>query len=144
MGLFRVAGTLLGRAQQRCEEKDRQQGKEHSQVSTSHLTHARRRGHSGQNEKRNHFGSEPGIIGSSKADKTYQPLRVMSSGLRFVPGHHSEYSLCRALTGWTAWARRMVLTPASESPKCFTFPCWIRSFTAPATSSMGTFGSKRG
>ena len=23
--------------------------------------------------------------------------------------HHSEYSLCRAVTGWTAWARRMVL-----------------------------------
>ena len=25
--------------------------------------------------------------------------------------HHSEYSLCSAVTGWTAWARRMLLDP---------------------------------
>ena len=37
--------------------------------------------------------------------------------------HHSEYSLWRAVTGWTAWARRIVCTPASERPKCFTLPC---------------------
>jgi hypothetical protein len=35
------------------------------------------------------------------------------------------------------------LASASESPKCFTLPCRIKSFTAPATSSMGTFGSTR-
>ena len=57
--------------------------------------------------------------------------------------HHSEYSLCRAVTGWTAWARRMVAAPASDRPKCFTLPAPMRSFTAPATSSMGTSGSTR-
>ena len=29
--------------------------------------------------------------------------------------HHSEYSLWTAVTGWTACARRIVCTPASES-----------------------------
>ena len=33
--------------------------------------------------------------------------------------------------------------PASERPKCLTLPSRIRSFTAPATSSMGTSGSTR-
>ena len=37
--------------------------------------------------------------------------------------YQSEYSLCTAVTGWTACARRMVLAAASESPKCFTLPC---------------------
>src|SRR6266702_3333916 len=37
--------------------------------------------------------------------------------------NHSEYSLWSAVTRCTAWARRMVFTPASERPKCFTFPC---------------------
>jgi hypothetical protein len=54
-----------------------------------------------------------------------------------------EYSLCNAVTGWTAWARRIVFAPASESPKCLTLPARIRSFTAPATSSIGTSGSTR-
>ena len=34
-----------------------------------------------------------------------------------------------------AWARRIVLTPASDRPKCLTFPAFTRSLTAPATSS---------
>ena len=33
--------------------------------------------------------------------------RIASSGSR----QNSEYSLCSAVTGWTAWARRMVLDP---------------------------------
>ena len=37
--------------------------------------------------------------------------------------HHSEYSLWSAVTGWTACARRIVCTPASERPKCLTLPC---------------------
>src|SRR6266481_1986789 len=49
---------------------------------------------------------------------------------------HSEYSLWIAVTGWTAWARRMVSAAASERPKWRTLPAAIRSFTAPATSSM--------
>src|SRR2546428_6293498 len=36
--------------------------------------------------------------------------------------HHSEYSLCTAVTGTTACARRIVCAPASERPKCLTFP----------------------
>ena len=35
------------------------------------------------------------------------------------------------------------LAPASDKPKCFTLPALIRSFTAPATSSIGTSGSTR-
>ena len=36
-----------------------------------------------------------------------------------------EYSLCSAVTGCTACARRIVCTPASESPKWRTFPASI-------------------
>ena len=52
----------------------------------------------------------------------------------------SEYSLWSAVTGCTACARRIVCAPASDNPKCFTLPSAIRSFTAPATSSIGTSG----
>ena len=54
--------------------------------------------------------------------------------------HHSEYSLCTAVTGWTAWARRMVSAAASDRPKWATLPASMSSLTAPATSSMGTVG----
>ena len=57
--------------------------------------------------------------------------------------HHNEYSLWTAVTGCTACARRIVFTPASDRPKCLTLPCVIKSFTAPATSSIGTAGSTR-
>ena len=60
-----------------------------------------------------------------------------------VSAVQSEYSLCRAVTGCTAWARRILATPASERPKWRTLPAAIRSFTAPATSSIGTSGSTR-
>ena len=33
------------------------------------------------------------------------------------PASSSEYSLWTAVTGWTAWARRMVWAPASDRPK---------------------------
>lgn len=56
---------------------------------------------------------------------------------------HSEYSLCTAVTGCTAWARRMVCALASESPKQRTLPSWTSSPTVPATSSIGTSGSTR-
>jgi len=56
---------------------------------------------------------------------------------------HSEYSLCSAVTGWAACARRIVPAPASESPKCLTLPSAMSSATAPATSSIGTAGSTR-
>ena len=57
--------------------------------------------------------------------------------------HHIEYSLCTAVTGCTAWARRIVWAPASDSPKCRTLPAPMRSLTVPATSSIGTSGSTR-
>jgi hypothetical protein len=40
----------------------------------------------------------------------------------------SEYSLCRAVTGCTALALRMLAAPASDNPKCLTFPSAISSF----------------
>jgi hypothetical protein len=59
------------------------------------------------------------------------------------PRHSMEYSFWIAVSGWTAWARRTVSSPGSESPKWVTLPCEIRSLTVPATSSMGTVGSTR-
>jgi hypothetical protein len=43
---------------------------------------------------------------------------TVSSGSR----QNSEYSLCSAATGCTAWARRIVFALASDIPKCFTLP----------------------
>ena len=54
-----------------------------------------------------------------------KPIPSSSSvGSTSVSGslHQSEYSLCTAVTGWTACARRMVFAPASERPKCLTLP----------------------
>ena len=80
-----------------------------------------------------HFGlSEPGAQTVRRAHAV-QPVTALQN----------EYSLSSAVTGWMAWARRIVWTPASDSPKCFTLPCWISSLTAPATSSIGTSGSTR-
>ena len=59
---------------------------------------------------------------------------ISASGSR----QNSEYSLCSAVTGCTAWARRMVRTPASDRPKWRTFPASTSSLTVPATSSIGT------
>ena len=46
--------------------------------------------------------------------------RISRSGSRY----QSEYSLCTAVTGWTACARRIVPAAASDRPKCFTLP-WL-------------------
>ena len=43
---------------------------------------------------------------------------------------HSEYSLCSAETGCTAWARRILAIPASDRPKKRTLPSRTRSATA--------------
>ena len=80
-----------------------------------------------------------GLNGTKPMPELLEGRQDSSSGSR----HHSEYSLWSAVTGWTACARRIVCTPASDRPKCFTLPSWISSFTAPATSSIGTFGSTR-
>ena len=80
-----------------------------------------------------------GLKGTKPIPSSSRVGTICSSGSR----HHSEYSLCRAVTGWTALARRIVCEPASDRPKCLTFPAPIRSLTAPATSSMATSGSTR-
>ena len=46
-----------------------------------------------------------GLNGTKPIPSSSSVGRISASGSR----HHSEYSLCRAVTGWTAWARRMVL-----------------------------------
>src|SRR6187200_1908916 len=58
---------------------------------------------------------------------SWQVASTSCSGRR----HHSEYSLCTAVTGCTAWARRMVPAAASDMPKCFTLPALMSSLTAP-------------
>src|SRR5207249_5804841 len=78
-----------------------------------------------------------GLNGTNPTPSSWSVGSTSSSGCL----HQSEYSLWTAVTGWTACARRIVFAAASERPKCLTLPSWIRSFTAPATSSMGTFGS---
>ena len=80
-----------------------------------------------------HFGLSEAGANTIRRAHAVQPVTAVQS----------EYSLWIAVTGRTAWARRIVLAPASESPKCLTLPSLIKSFTAPATSSMGTFGSTR-
>ena len=44
----------------------------------------------------------------NEADPEFLERRQHSSSGRL---HHSEYSLWTAVTGWTAWARRIVFTP---------------------------------
>ena len=60
-----------------------------------------------------------GLNGDEADAELLERRETSASGSR----HHSEYSLWRAATGWTAWARRIVCTPASERPKCLTLPC---------------------
>ena len=36
---------------------------------------------------------------------------------RSTKRHHTEYSVCSAAIGWTAFARRIVSGPASERPR---------------------------
>ena len=55
----------------------------------------------------------------------------------------TEYSLWRALMGWTAIARRSVAEPASESPSHLTLPARTSSAMAPTVSSIGVCGSTR-
>ena len=60
-----------------------------------------------------------GLKGTKPMPSSSSVGSISCSGSR----HHSEYSLCSAVTGWTACARRIVCTPASDRPKCFTLPC---------------------
>ena len=93
-----------------------------------------------------------GAVGRLIAEGKVRHFGLSEAGARTIRRAHavqpvtalqSEYSLCRAVIGWTEWARRIVWGPASDKPKYLTLPCWIRSFTVPATSSIGTAGSTR-
>ena len=52
-----------------------------------------------------------GLKGTKPMPSSSSVGRISSSGSR----HHSEYSLCRAATGSTAWARRIVCGPVTRS-----------------------------
>src|SRR5665647_2129128 len=56
---------------------------------------------------------------------------------------NNEYSVCTALSGWVACARRMVSGAASLMPRYLTFPAVTNSPSAPKVSSMGVSGSTR-
>ena len=64
-----------------------------------------------------------GLNGTKPMPSSSSTGSISFSGSR----HHREYSLCSAVTGCTACARRIVCTPASDSPKCLTLPSRIRS-----------------
>src|SRR6266568_1239347 len=51
----------------------------------------------------------------------------------------SEYSVCSAASGCTAWARRIVAGAASDNPMCRTLPSATSSAKAPTVSSIGVF-----
>ena len=81
-----------------------------------------------------------GLNGTKPMPSSSSVGRISASGSR----HHSEYSLCSAATGWTAWARRIVCDAGlgqAEMPDLALRA--ISSFTVPATSSIGTSGSTR-
>ena len=103
----------------------------------------------GQRDKLDNAICEPKPVRKPRPSGLYatkpMPSSSHASMIPFFSGsrHHSEYSFCTAVTGWTAWARRSVCRPGSDMPKRATLPSWIRSRTVPATSSMGTSGSTR-
>lgn len=80
-----------------------------------------------------------GLYGTNPIPSSSSTVRTSFSGVR----HIRKYSLCMAVTGQTAGARRMVSGLTSHRPKCFALPSRIRSETVPAISSIGTCGSKR-
>ncbi len=63
--------------------------------------------------------------------------------LLHVAREKSEYSVCNALIGYNACARRIVSGAASDSPRYRTFPAFTNSFIAPTVSSIGISESTR-
>jgi hypothetical protein len=77
-----------------------------------------------------------GLNGTNPIPSSSSGGNTSRSGSRI----QSEYSLCTAVTRWTACARRIVAALASERPKWRTFPSRISSPIVPATSSIGDIG----
>ncbi len=80
-----------------------------------------------------------GLNGTKPIPSSSSAGRSSSSGSR----HQKEYSLCSAVTGCTACARRIVFTPCFGEAKVLNLAFWMSSLTVPATSSIGTSGSTR-
>jgi hypothetical protein len=80
-----------------------------------------------------------GLNGTSPMPSSARTAMIPASGSR----QNSEYSICSAVTGWTACARRMVRALASDRPKYRTLPAATSYATVPAMSSIGTCGSTR-
>ena len=61
-----------------------------------------------------------GLNGTNPMPSSESVGMISASGAR----HHSEYSDCSAVTGCTAWARRIVRGAASDRPKWPTWPAF--------------------
>ena len=61
---------------------------------------------------------ETSKIDEKKKKKNLQS-GIISSSISRV---HKEYSICKAVMGWTAWALLIVSTLASDNPMYFIFP----------------------
>ncbi len=69
--------------------------------------------------------------------------RQAGSTARSMSRENSDHSVCTAVMGWTAEARRMVSADASDSPRWRTLPAATSAAMAPTVSSIGTSGSGR-
>ena len=80
-----------------------------------------------------------GLYETKPIPSSRQVSRISPSGSRV----HSEYSVCRAVSGCVACARRIVGAAASEIPRWRTLPRVTSSDIAPKVSSTGTVRSTR-
>ena len=76
-----------------------------------------------------------GLKATKAAPISRQASSTAISGLRV----HSEYSVCTAAIGCTAWARRSVAADTSDRPSARTLPSSTRRDIAPTESSIGTW-----
>jgi hypothetical protein len=80
-----------------------------------------------------------GLYATKPTPSSRQVGRIASSTSRVK----IEYSLCTALIGNTAQARRSVAAEHSESPRKRTLPASTNPAMAPTVSSIGVSGSTR-
>ncbi len=70
--------------------------------------------HRGRSPCRSESRAPRGCRLQSRCPASRQSGRISASTSRL----HSEYSICTAAIGCTAWARRIVAAPASQMPRC--------------------------
>ena len=97
----------------------------------------------GDRPPRKEFGDRAPRPTGEKATKVMPSSRQVSSTAISGFRVHSEYSVCSAATGCSAWALRKVGAETSERPMLRIFPARTRSPSAPTLSSMGTCLSQR-